>query len=118
MWEMALMGTSIDVPRMRGLSPCWVTPDSPPCPPPGVGRELGGGQLHEAREARRNRPELSARHRLGGWRALEGIAPSNSAPRVPNSREFRPEVLANCLGLVGMFLTLEDQSNGGTHPRA
>lgn len=43
MWEMALRGTSIDVPRMRGLSPCWVTPDSPPCPPPGVGRRLGGG---------------------------------------------------------------------------
>ena len=85
--------TSIDVPRLRGLSPCWVTPDSPPCPPPGGGGGIGRRTQHEAREARRDRPELSARHRLGGWRTLEGIAPSNSRLRVPNSH-FRPEVLA------------------------
>jgi hypothetical protein len=30
-------------------------------------------EQHEAREARRDRSELSARHRAGGWRTLEGI---------------------------------------------
>jgi hypothetical protein len=49
----------------------------------GVG-PLGRGGFHEAREARRDRSELSARHRIGGWRTLEGL----TGPRVALESSF------------------------------
>ncbi len=114
---MALMGTSFDVPRMRGLSPGWVTPDSPPRPPPGGGAGLGRRTQHEAREARRNRPELSARHRVGGWRALEGIAHPTALREFSTQVHFRPRSWL-WPGPRWPFLAFENQPNGSTYSRA